>query len=124
MRKLLLALVFFLAISGCGPSSTATPNSGIEGHVTIGPTCPVQRIDNPCPDKAYQATLTVLTPERKKVLQFQTDADGVFQVALEPGEYILHPESPNVMPHAQEQPFTVEVGKFTTVDVVYDSGIR
>jgi hypothetical protein len=83
------------------------------------------QINNPCPDKPYQATLTVLTADfQREVLHFQTDADGNFHVTLAPGQYILHPESPSVMPRASDIPFAVVAHQFTRVDVVYDSGIR
>ncbi len=127
MNNLKSSILFFLLailLSGCAPASTSVPTSGVEGHVTLGPACPVVQASDPCPDKPYQATLTVLTPQRKKIAQFQTDANGYYHEALEPGDYILHPESPGVMPHAPEQPFTVQAGQFTTLDIVYDSGIR
>jgi hypothetical protein len=83
------------------------------------------QINNPCPDKPYQATLTVLTTtSHNKVIQFETDANGNFRVALAPGEYILHPESPNVMPRAADISFVVYEHQFKRVDVMYDSGIR
>ncbi len=137
--KLVLVLLVLL-LAACSPTSIPTDSptskptdsptsmptdSGIEGHVTIGPMCPVVQINNPCPDKPYQATLTILTTtSHQKVIQFVTDANGYFHVALAPGEYILHPESPSVMPHATEIPFTVTDYQFTLLDVVYDSGIR
>lgn len=122
MRTKSIFLLAFLLITSCSPIPS---DSGIEGNVTIGPMCPVMQANNPCPDKPYQATLTVLTTTtRRKVIQFETEADGYFRVALAPGEYILHPESPNVMPYAAEIPFTVTNHQFTRVDVVYDSGIR
>ncbi len=124
LKKSLLLLLFFLFLSSCGPTSTPAPTSGVEGHVTIGPTCPVENVSDPCPDKPYQATLTVLNLQGKKVTQFQTDANGYYHVALNPGDYVMHPESPNVMPHAAEQNFTVQANLFTTLDIVYDSGIR
>jgi len=122
VRTKSIFLLAFLLITSCSPIPS---DSGIEGNVTIGPMCPVMQANNPCPDKPYQATLTVLTTTtRRKVIQFETEADGYFRVALAPGEYILHPESPNVMPYAAEIPFTVTNHQFTRVDVVYDSGIR
>jgi hypothetical protein len=124
LRKFLAFLVFVLLLVGCGPSSTAEPASGVEGHVTIGPVCPVVQVDNPCPDKPFQATLTVLNPRGKKVTSFQTDTDGFYHVPLKPGDYVMHPESPNVMPSATDQPFTVLAEQFTTLDIAYDSGIR
>jgi hypothetical protein len=116
-----LVLLFFTA---CTPPLTPS-DSGVEGRVTIGPTCPVVQVGNPCPDRPYQATLTVLSSSsRAKVIQIQTDTNGVFHGALPPGEYILHPESPGVMPHAAEIPFVVTPHQYTHVDVTYDSGIR
>jgi hypothetical protein len=131
--KLLIPLIILLLVA-CAPAtsrSTATTTtvtaitaSGIKGSVTIGPTCPVMRVEDPCPDKPYQATLTILTQDQKQITQFQTDANGYFKVDLAPGNYILHPESPKVMPRAQDISFTVTSGQFTEVDVTYDSGIR
>ena len=96
----------------------------MEGQVFIGPMCPVVQVGQECPDQPYQATLTVNSPTGERIVQIQTENDGSFKIPLAPGEYILHPESPNVMPFAQEQPFTVEAEKFTQVIVNYDSGIR
>jgi hypothetical protein len=93
--------------------------------VTIGPMCPVVQVGRPCPDKPYQANLTVLlSTDRSTVLRFQTDSNGNYRTFLAPGEYILMPESPGLMPHAAEIPFIVHAHQFTRVDVVYDSGIR
>jgi hypothetical protein len=116
-----IVLLFFTA---CAPA-LPPPDSGVEGRVTIGPMCPVVQVGNPCPDRPYQATLTVLSSSsRAKVIQIQTDANGIFHEALEPGDYILQPESPGIMPHAAETPFVVMPHQFTQVDVTYDSGIR
>jgi hypothetical protein len=126
MRATSIFLLSMLVLAGCAslPGPVAT-DSGIEGRVTIGPMCPVVQIGNPCPDKPYQATLTVLTSTSlHKVIQFQTDANGYFRVGLAPGTYILHPESPNVMPYAADIPFEVDAHLFTTLNVIYDSGIR
>lgn len=126
MRIKYILFVAFLLITSCSPLLAPTPvDSGIEGNVTLGPTCPVVQVNNPCPDKPYQATLTILkATSRDKVIQFATNANGNFRVALAPGEYILHPESPSIMPHAADVPFTVTDHEFTHLDVVYDSGIR
>ncbi len=127
MRLKLLFTIFAMLLTACVPvSMPVTPaDSGIYGQVTVGPTCPVQQINNPCPDKPYQATLTVLTAtDHSKVLQFQTDADGNFRLALPPGDYILHPESPNFLPRGRDESFTVPPHQFVQVNVSYDSGIR
>ena len=113
-------------LSGCLTNFDPTPtlDSGIVGKVTIGPMCPVQREDDPCPPQAYQATLTIVTKGGIDLGQIVTAEDGTFKVALQPGEYVLHPESPSVLPFAQEQAFTVLAGEYTEILVEYDSGIR
>jgi hypothetical protein len=66
----------------------------------------------------------VTSLEGERIVQIQTDEDGRFRIPLLPGEYILHPESQNVLPFADEQPVIVNEGRFTLVKVNYDSGIR
>jgi hypothetical protein len=116
-------LLFVLLLTACLQTSQPS-DSGIEGIVTIGPMCPVMRANVPCPDQPYQATLTVLTTNGKKVAQFQTDEKGNFRFNLASGDYVLHPKSPNVMPSAADIPFTVDEHEFTWLEISYDSGIR
>ncbi len=100
MRLISSFSLALLIVTACTPLPAPAPaDSGIEGNVTVGPMCPVVQVDIPCPDQPYQATLTVLTSiGHQKIVQFQTDANGVFRVTLVPGEYILHPESPGMLP--------------------------
>jgi len=112
-----LFLFACLLITACSPRIDDPYKplySRINGDVTIGPTCPVVQVNNPCLDKPYQATLTVLTANgQSKVMRLQTDVNGYFQIMLAPGQYILHPESPNIMPRAVNIPFTVEAHQLT-----------
>jgi hypothetical protein len=124
--SLFAVILLFVILAACAPQTPVTLDSGIQGQVSIGPTCPVVREGLDCADKPYLATLTVLTSNGKRVTQFQTAADGKFRLPLAPGEYILHPETPQgkPLPRAAEQPFTVVAGSFTELTVSYDSGIR
>jgi hypothetical protein len=123
MRK--ISLVFLLLLLGaCSPVSPAPVNSGIQGQVSIGPVCPAVQEGMDCADKPYQASFTILTSNGKEVTRFQSDANGIFKIALVPGNYILRPESPNIFPFAAEQPFNVLASQFTQLTVTYDSGIR
>jgi len=103
---------------------TTPPTSGIEGLVTIGPTCPVETVTSPCPDKLFQATIIVLDPSGREVAKVQSDAQGKFRVTLSPGTYTLRPEAPGGLTRAGEQTVTVTSGHFTQVSISYDSGIR
>ena len=104
--------------------SPAPRESGIEGQVLIGPMCPVAQQGPSCPDQPYQATLTVNSPNGGVMVQFQTDGQGHFRIPLEPGQYTLHPESPNGIQFAADQVIVVGVGQYTQVIVHFDSGIR
>jgi len=123
MKFRFLLGILIIILSTCSVKPKAE-DSGIEGQVFIGPICPVVRVGEECPDQPYQAVLTVNSPKGERIVQVQTDEAGRFRIPLAPGEYILHPESPNTLPFAVEQPVIVEEGKFTQVVVNYDSGIR
>ena len=116
--------VLILVLATCSIYSPTPRGSGIEGQVLIGPMCPVVQQGQECPDQPYQATLTVKSLDGLQIAQIQTDAQGRFRISLVPGEYILHPESPNGLPFAGDQSVMVETGRFTQVTIHYDSGIR
>ncbi|MBM3152243.1 MAG: hypothetical protein FJZ96_08620 [Chloroflexi bacterium] len=115
-----------VVLAACSSRLQPPPGTGLEGQVFIGPVCPVVREGEECPDQPYHASLSVLDLEGREVAQFETDAEGLFQVDLPPGDYILHPETPDGMPLpvAAEQYFTVQEGAYAWLTVTYDSGIR
>jgi len=127
MKNKWLLTPFNLVVMACSFVSTPTPtDSGVQGQAVQGPMCPVVRVGEECPDGPYQAVLTVRSPEGGKIVRVQADGQGRFRIPLAPGEYVLHPESPenNPFPYADEQSFVVYPGQFTTIIVRYDTGIR
>jgi len=135
MKAALAMLVAVTLTSACGghllptapAASPPVSESGIMGQVTIGPACPVVRVESPCPDRPYQTTLTVSDPLGGQVIaKIETDASGRYRLALAPGDYRLVPTTPSpaVPPQAQPMPFHLDAGQWLELDVVYDSGIR
>ena len=124
MNIKLLIGVLILVLATCSIYSPTPRGSGIEGQVLLGPMCPVVQEGQECPDQPYQATLTIIDRNGLQITQFQTDEQGRFSTPLVPGEYLLHPESPNGIPFASDQTFVVETGSYTSITVHYDSGIR
>ncbi len=116
--------VLILVLATCSVYNTTPKGSGIEGQVLIGPVCPVVQQNQACPDRPYQATLTIQSRTGVQIMQFQTDEEGRFKIPLAPGEYILHPESPGGIPFSRDQTFVIETGRFTQLSVNYDTGIR
>jgi hypothetical protein len=124
MNAKFLIGVMILVLATCSLYSPTPRGSGIEGQVLLGPMCPVVQQGQACPDQPYQATLTVKNLNGLQIAQFQTDEEGRFQIPLVPGEYTLHPESPNGIPFAGDQSLLVETGRYTRITIHYDSGIR
>ena len=124
MRLQFVIGILIILLATCSSQEAAPADSGLEGQSLIGPMCPVVQVGQPCPDQPYQATLSINRRDGTRITQVQADSQGHFKIRLQPGDYILHPESPNVMPFAAEQAFHVEAGRFTQLTVGYDSGIR
>jgi hypothetical protein len=132
LRAVVLGLftlaLFFVAVglasmTGCSPAV----DSGIEGTVTIGPTSPVATPGSADDSKPY-ATELVISPKEglhlKRPVRVKTGADGSFSVALEPGTYVIEAGGSQSPPTLKPLEVSVEPGRYTTVAVPFDSGIR
>lgn len=124
MKKFMSLLYFLLILTACSTFKPTAVDSGIDGQVTIGPTCPVVQVGMDCADKPFQAEFVVLDKNGREVLRFSSDPQGLFKVNLDPGDFRLHPVSTGVMPYAADQDFIVTEGQFTHLTIQFDSGIR
>ena len=111
--------------------------SGIQGTVTRGPICPVQRVRDPaCADQPYQATIIfynalVACPAFTcgEVSRTASGADGQYRVALAPGTYTVIGQNPVTNSGGFPRPpapqtLIVPSGAFATVNLSFDTGIR
>jgi hypothetical protein len=113
----------FLVAAGC--NSPLGPNGqGIEGLLLIGPQCPVQSTQDPCPDLPYQATFEVRSRNGRPPTQVVSAQDGTFRVGLFPGFYTIHPAPGDPFPTAPDQEVVVLDNEFTHVTIHFDTGIR
>jgi hypothetical protein len=117
-----VAVVTFLVVStAC--ASKAEAQGGIEGRVTIGPTCSVEREGSPCPPGAWNGTVRA-TSSTGDVHEATTGSDGSYELALPPGTYIVMPAVDGPGPPSA-RPQTVTVGAtMQRLDLQLDSGIR
>jgi hypothetical protein len=126
MKRFAFLGVAILVLGACGRGSSGDASSGIEGRVTIGPTCPVERPDSPCPDAPFVATVRVMSGS--DVVASETSAnDGTFRIAVPPGTYTVEadPASGGGVAHGIAlNDVVVHAGVFTHVNVTVDSGIR
>jgi hypothetical protein len=145
-----LAIGLALAIAGCasltvsGSGATATSATGsvattpgtttsgtqgtLAGDVVAGPTCPVERADDPCPPRAVPDREVQIHGENGAVVAtVTTDSKGHFSVALAPGTYsVVVPGKPGQVGLRQvtDVKASVSAGQVTTVRVELDTGIR
>lgn len=97
--------------------------SGIQGEVVLGPVSPVER-PGEINQRPYQASIGITNDAGQTVAEVRSSPDGRFEIVLDPGTYVLHPESEAIYPHAPPQTVTVIEHHVTPVRIVYDSGIR
>ena len=100
--------------------------SGIKGKVTIGPTCPVERIppDPQCADKPYQANLRIKNQAGEVAIESKINPDGTFKFDLLPGKYIIENANGSSMPSFSPVSITVENNIYKELNLQFDSGIR
>ena len=126
MLKSCAVALAFVGLVGCANAGSASGSSGIQGGVTIGPGCPVEIQGSPCPDRPYAARI-VVHQGTNLVSTFETGPDGRFHISLDPGTYDVSAFSlePNgVSRMIPVPPVTVKAGAYTSVRIVFDSGIR
>ncbi len=122
MRAIIVLLFLLLA---CQPQAKGV----LEGKLSIGPICPVERIppDPNCQptEETYNAWPIAVFEGRHKVTNIVVKADGMFSVELPPGTYIIALEKQQHFGKGT-LPATVVIkpGKTTTLDIDIDTGIR
>jgi hypothetical protein len=113
--------------SGNGQGGILPYNSGIQGTVMLGPTCPVQRIppDPNCDDKPYQTLITIFhtTDLVHAFATINSDIKGIFSISLPPDDYTLK-ASKNILPRCNDSQVTVGSNSYTSVAISCDTGIR
>ena len=119
-------VTIFLALAACSSDDLLEPGAaqGIDGVVLLGPQCPVQTLEDPCPDVPYEAWIEVRSADGKFATRIRSGEDGRFRIGLRPGQYVLDPESGDPFPIASEQEVEVEEGRYAEVIVSFDTGIR
>jgi hypothetical protein len=124
MRAISILLLFLVACAGRGPSSSG--DSGIRGTVLLGPTCPVETLESPCPDRPLADVVVRVLRGGGVVATVRSDDGGHFAVALDPGRYEVQAvvEEGGAGMSAKPVDVLVTNGAFNDVNVLVDSGIR
>ncbi len=98
-------------------------DSGIRGQVLAGPTCPVERADEPCPDRPVKdAHVEIKKPGYHG--NFTTNGQGRFVAHTPPGTYTITVAADGMMGGCEEETAHVVVHEWENVTVSCDTGIR
>ena len=135
-RSRWVLVVALVAIAACGPTPAATPSpgassagrTGIAGRATAGPVCPVERVppDPACAARPVAGAVILVTDgSGGQVGQAVTAADGTFFAETKPGDYVVVAQpAAGLLGTPGPQPVAVRAGTTTTIEIVYDTGIR
>jgi len=98
--------------------------SGATGIVTLGPTCPVERIppDPSCAPKPYETAITITKDGFSR--QVTSDFAGRFRVDIDPGFYQFQAKGGATLPRCSPVPVEIKARSFTWVPISCDTGIR
>jgi len=109
------------------PPTTGAPSppagTGAYGTVSAGPTCPVERVDHPCPPRPVSAEVDARQGGRT-VASTTSNAQGDYSIRLAPGGYTLVVVTNSAFPRCNPVDVTVPPGSPVRADISCDTGIR
>ncbi len=126
MRRSTALPVLVLVLAGCANGAASSADSGVWGVVLLGPSCPVVTEESPCPDQPLAGTEIQILRGDDVVETVRSGDDGRFEVALDPGHYVLQATVEAGGPGMFAKPVDVDVSPNAWIDVTVtvDSGIR
>ena len=96
----------------------------MQGTVSAGPTCPVERIGSPCPPRPVAAEIDAIDAAGRPAGSTRSAADGTFGLALAPGTYTLTVVTGSVFPRCPSTAIVVPAAGLATANIACDTGIR
>jgi hypothetical protein len=111
------------ASGSASPSPSSSITSGVYGYVTAGPTCPVERVDQPCPPRPVP-TVVEARGVGGAVASTESDGSGRYEFHLPPGSYVIVVGGSAAWPRCPETPVSLMAGVTTRADISCDTGIR
>ena len=131
LLKYSLLLFTLLLVLSCDERQIQPFEQGfLEGKVTIGPLCPVEKFP---PDPACEPTedtykawpIVVWTADKKtKIAKIQPELNGNYKIDLPEGSYIVALDKKHRFGMNLPVPINIEPGKTLTLHIDIDTGIR
>lgn len=123
-RRALTAVAAALLLTCCASRGAADEAAGqVTGRVLSAPSCPVERVEDPCPPRpvAGAAVVAYLAGHRRAATT--SDQAGVFSLSLPAGHYRVQATNPGAYASEVSQEVDVSVG-VVRITLTVDSGIR
>ena len=92
--------------------------------MSAGPTCPVERVDSPCPPRPLSAEIDARDASGHVAGSTRSGSDGQYRLSLPPGTYTLMVAATGPFPRCPTPTATVIGGKVVMLDISCDTGIR
>lgn len=133
MRDFVLLAIIVIGLASAGFSvgcSSSAPGDGIlEGNVTIGPICPVERQGSPCPVpcELYQARKVLIydSSGTKLIVEADIDCTGHYSIELKSGTYTVDITRDNFgRVSGVPQKIELKPGQTVALNIDIDTGIR
>jgi hypothetical protein len=109
--------------TGCAAATSAEVTGRVEGVVVAGPTCPVERAEQPCPPRPVSGEVR-LVRDGDVAAQVQTDSAGHYVLSAPAGHYLVVVDVGGPFPRCPVTPVDVGVVATVTANVDCDTGIR
>jgi hypothetical protein len=105
--------------------TTSTRGGGgvVSGVVSAGPTCPVERANQPCPPRPVRGEIDAQTQGGHQIAANRSDRAGRYSFRLRVGKYVLVVRTTG-FPRCPPIPVAVATRMRVTVDIHCDTGIR
>ncbi len=127
----IIALLGIVFMNSCIQQSTTVTEKGfLQGKVTIGPLCPVERSppDSKCQptEETYKAwPIAVYTfDKRTKIAQIEPLLNGTYKLELPVGNYTVNLEKPYKFSKNLPVNVTIKKDKITILNIDIDTGMR
>ena len=129
MKLSLILLLGVLLLSSCASQTQPSGTGFLEGKISIGPLCPVERFPpdpncQPTPE-TFKAWLIAVYQDETKIILLNPNLDGAYRVELPVGDYVVDLEK-SMGIGGKNLPATVIIksGEITTLNIDIDTGIR
>lgn len=133
VQRCLTSITLVLVFGCSSPTSPVESNTvafgRVEGTVSIGPICPVEQVDHPCPTppEAYAARKVTIYDQRHASLLFVVDinSSGSYGIEIPEGHYVVDLKPVGIDRSSDvPKPITISRGMTVGLNIRIDTGIR